>query len=69
MGNVEPHLILGNSIIHSEGELIVGHVAIETRNIKAIVKRLEEMESPFETNVSVPKANESEEVVTDFFSL
>ena len=67
MGNIELHLILGNPAVHSGEDLIVSHISIETRDIREVLRRLKEMDIPFETNVSVPKANETEGVVTQFF--
>jgi len=67
MGNIELHLILGKPMVHSGDDLIVSHISIETNNIQEVLKRLKEMEIPFETNVSVPKGNETEGIVTQFF--
>jgi len=67
IGNIELHLILGNPMVHSGDDLIVSHLSVETTDIKETLRRLKEMDIPFETNVSVPKGNENEGVVTQFF--
>ena len=67
MGNIELHLILGNPVVPSGKDLIVGHISLETSNIKEVLRQLKKMNIPFQTNVSVPKADEKEGIVTQFF--
>jgi catechol 2,3-dioxygenase-like lactoylglutathione lyase family enzyme len=54
-GNIELHLIKGQAFVPSGEDLIVPHLAIETDDVDACMKKLDEMDPPIEyqTNVSV----------------
>ena len=67
MGNIELHLILGKPVVQFREDSIESHISVDTKDIKEVSRRLKEMEIPFETIISVPKANENEGFVTQFF--
>ena len=67
MGNIELHLILGKPVVQSVEDLIGSHISVDTKDIKEVSRRLKQLKIPFETNISVPKANENEGFVTQFF--
>jgi len=67
MGNIELHLILGIPVVPSGKDLIVGHISLETTDIGEVLRQLKMRGVPFQTNVSVPKGDESEGIVTQFF--
>ena len=64
MGKIELHLILGKPVVQFREDSIGSHISVDTKDIKEISRRLKEMEIPFETIISVPKANENEGFVT-----
>ena len=66
MGNIELHLILGKPVVQFREDSIGSRISVDTKDIKEVSRRLKEMEIPFETIISVPKANENEGFVTVF---
>ena len=66
MGNIEVHLILGKPVVQFREDSIGTRISVDTKDIKEVSRRLKEMEIPFETIISVPKANENEGFVTVF---
>ncbi|PXF43538.1 hypothetical protein BWQ96_06715 [Gracilariopsis chorda] len=56
MGNLELHLIKGTQIVLRGDDLIIGHIRIETLEIKKVPEILQRMQVSFQQNVSVPKA-------------
>ena len=48
-------------------DLIGSHISVDTKDIKEVLRRLIQLKIPYETNISVPKANENEGFVTQFF--
>lgn len=67
MGNIELHLIQGNPLVPLESHLLVGHISLETYDIKEVLKRLQELEIPFVTNISLATNKETCAVITQFF--
>ena len=66
MGKIELHLILGKPVVQFREDSIGSRISVDTKDIKEVSRRLKEMEIPFETIISVPKANENEGFVTVF---
>lgn len=67
MGNIELHLIQGIPLVPLENHLLVGHISLETDNIKEVLKRLQDLEISFVTNVSLATNHETCAVITQFF--
>lgn len=60
-GNMELHLIKGEPCVAYGEDLIVPHLAVESEDIPAVMKKLREMDPPveFQVNVSVPTGDET----------
>eukprot|EP00929_Paragymnodinium_shiwhaense_P069474 TRINITY_DN35032_c0_g1_i1.p1 TRINITY_DN35032_c0_g1~~TRINITY_DN35032_c0_g1_i1.p1 ORF type:complete len:555 (-),score=82.77 TRINITY_DN35032_c0_g1_i1:16-1680(-) len=78
VGNTELHLIKGKPVVHSGEDLIVSHIALDTKRPLEVLEKLIEWDIPFRQNVSVPdpikaRANRKEDFsssegkVTQFF--
>ncbi|CAF1045384.1 unnamed protein product [Adineta steineri] len=61
MGNLELHLIKGIPVPPPEDNLIVGHIALETTDVKLTLQKLIEMKVEFRQNISVPDPKTSRE--------
>jgi hypothetical protein len=61
MGNLELHLIKGIPIPPSNENLIVGHISLDTKDVKRTLQKLVELKVEFRQNISVPDPKTSRE--------
>jgi len=57
LGNVDLHLIKGRPAVHSDDDLIVGHIALNVgreEDMKRLIERLDGMGVKYRENISVP---------------
>ena len=66
-GNVDLHLIKGKPAVHNDDDLIVCHIAISVPDMPAMKKRLEELDTEYRVNISVPNPDSADGLVTQAF--
>ena len=67
MGNIELHLILGVPYVPSDDDVVVSHIAFESKNISEVLKGLREMNIPFETSMTILKGDKEDGFITQYF--
>lgn len=67
IGNIELHLIKGVPTVHHGNDLVVGHISVESTDISAVLKRLDEMKVHYKQNISVPDPKKSRASVFESF--
>jgi len=69
LGNVDLHLIHGRPAVHLDGDLIVGHIALncgDDYDVRQLMSRLRKLGVPYRENISVPNPATKKQVVQAF---
>ena len=65
MGNLALHLIKGRPAVHSDDDLIVGHIAITVSDVEEVRERLQKLNVQSRTNISVPNPADNDKGIVN----